>query len=281
MRKDRERIAKETGATLEVGNIYSTLRGVPDLTHLCYAAGLQLLSWSLGLAVTLVLLDSRSGLVRDHPPLGWRVAGMLLGPLAALSFAAVLLGDAPRWVSLGLALPYTLMALAASWVWYRGAAAGLRRQREREAAVLGVLAVLFASLAQTGGDGPPVLSLAASLGSAALVGGLGILALCGALGGRRDEVEVDPNCDGIPIRVAATGLGITLLAASDVGRALLTGEVALPTLLGLWLGCSLLVPVLLLAAGRRLAAWNRPLLWCAAWLAVVVGQLALQTSLVA
>jgi len=242
---------------------------------------MQLLSWSLGLAVTLVLLDSKSGLVRDHPPLAWRVAGVALGPLAALSFGAVLLGGAPGWVTLGLVLPYTLMALGASWVWYRGAGAALRRQREREAAILGLLAVLFASLAQTGAGGLPVLSLAASLGSAALVGGLGVLALCCTLGGRRDEVEVDPNCDGIPVRVAATGLGITLLAASDVGTAVLTGGAAFGVPLGLWLGCSLLVPVLLLLACHRLAWWNKPLLWRTACFAVVVGQFALQTTLVA
>lgn len=251
------------------------------MSHLCYATGLQLLSWSLGLAATLVLLDSRSGFLRDHPPLAWRVAGVLLGPLAVLSLAAVAVGGGPRWVTLGLVLPYALMALGASWVWYRGARADLRRQREREAAVLGLLAVLFASLAQTGGDGLPVLSLAASLGSAALVGGLSILALGCTVRRRRDEVEVDPNCDGIPVRVVATGLGIMALAASDVGRALLTGSAPLPASLGLWLGCSLLVPVLVLLAGRRLSDWNRPLLWRTAWLAALVGQLALQTTLVA
>lgn len=251
------------------------------MSHLFYATGLQLLSWSLGLAVTLALLDSKSGLVRDHPPLAWRVGGMLLGPLAALSFAAVVLGHAPRWVSLGLVLPYALMALGASWVWYRGAGAALRRQREREAAILGLIAVLFGSLVHTGGDALPVLSLAASLGSAALVGGLAILALCGTLGGRRDEVEVDPNCDGIPVRMVATGLGITLLAASDLGTAVLTGGAALPASLGLWLGCSLLVPVLLLLAGHRLDAWNRPALWCAGCCAAVVGQFALQAALIA
>lgn len=251
------------------------------MSHLFYATGLQLLSWSLGLAVTLALLDSKSGLVRDHPPLAWRVGGMLLGPLAALSFAAVVLGHAPRWVSLGLVLPYALMALGASWVWYRGAGAALRRQREREAAILGLIAVLFGSLVHTGGDALPVLSLAASLGSAALVGGLAILALSGALGGRWDEVEVHPNCDGIPVRVVFTGLGLTLLAASDVGRAVFAGGIAVPEPLLLWLGCSLLVPGLLVAAGCRLGAWNRPLLWSSACCAAALGQMALQTVLVA
>lgn len=248
---------------------------------LIHAAGLQFLSWSLGLVATLALLDSKNGLVRDHPPRAWRVAGRLPGPLAALSLAAVVLGGAPRWVSLGLVLPYALMALGASWAWHRGAAADVRRQQEREAAILGLLAVLFASLAQTDADGLPALSLAASLGGAALVGGLAILALSGALGGRWDEVEVHPNCDGIPVRVVFTGLGLTLLAASDVGRAVFAGGIAVPEPLLLWLGCSLLVPGLLVAAGCRLGAWNRPLLWSSACCAAALGQMALQTVLVA
>lgn len=251
------------------------------MSHLCYATGLQLLSWSLGLAVTLALLDSKSGLLRDHPPLAWRVAGVLLGPMAALSCAAAAAGGGPRWVTLGLVLPYALMALGASWDWYRRARADLRRQRERQAAILGVLAVLFASLAQTGGDGLPVLSLAASLGSAALVGGLAVLALCCSLRGRRDEVDVDPDYDAIPLRVVATGLGITALAASDLGRAVLAGSAQMPAALGLWLGGSLLVPALVLLAGWRLAGGNRPLLWRTACLAALIGQLALQTTLVA
>lgn len=251
------------------------------MSNIAYAAGFQLLSCSLGLSAVLALLDTRAGFVRDHPPLAWRVAGILTGPLAAVSLAAMLLGGAERWVWLGLAAPYAAMAMAASWSWYRGFRADLRRQRGREAAILGVIAVLFASLVQTTGDGLSALPLAASLGTAALVGGLGFLALGGALGRRQDAVEEEEGCDGIPVRAAATGLGITLLAASDVGRAILLGGAPCPIPVALWLTCSLLVPLVLLVAGRRPVVKGRPSLWCAACAAALVGQFALQTTLVA
>jgi len=254
---------------------------VPVLSHIAYAAGLQLLSCSLGLSAVLALLDTRSGLVRDHPPLAWRVAGILTGPLAVLSLAAMLLGGAERWVWLGLAAPYAVMAMAASWTWYRGARADRRRQCGREAAILGVVAALFASLGQTGGDGLPALALAASLGTAALVGGLGVLALGGTLGSRRDVMEEEGECDGIAVRAVATGLGITLLAASDVGRAVLLGGACCPVPVALWLTCSLLVPLVLLVADRKAAVKSHPSLWCAACAAALIGQFALQTTLVA
>lgn len=274
-----ERIVIESGATLKVRT--SAVQGVLDLSHVLHAVGLQLLSWSFGLSAVLAFLDSRSGPVRDHPPLGWRVAGMLSGPLAGLGCLALLAGGAERWVWLGLALPYATMALVASWTWLRRVRFDLRRQRGREAAILGLIAVLFASLCQTGGDQLPALSLAASLGTAALAGGLGILALCSAVGGERDEVEVEADCDGIPVRAIATGLGITFLAATDVGRGLLLGGITLQAPLGFWLAGSLLLPLALLLVGQRRASWNCPALSSAACAAALIGQFALQTALIA
>lgn len=251
------------------------------MSQIAYAAGLQLLSCSLGLSAVLALLDTRSGFVRDHPPLAWRVAGILTCPLAALSLVAMLVGGAARWVWLGLAAPYAAMAAAASAAWYRGARADIRRQRGREAAMLGVVAVLFSSLGQTGGDALPALPLAASLGTAALVGGLGLLALGGTLGPRHDQVAEEEGSDGVPLRAVATGLGITLLAASDVCRSVLFGGAPCPVPVALWLTCSLLVPLVLLVAGRRPVVKGRPSLWCTACAAALIGQFALQTALVA
>lgn len=250
---------------------------MPVLALIINGLGLQLLAGALGLSVTLVLLDSTSGMVRDHPPLAWRVAGALSGPLALLSLAALLLGRAPLWVSLALVLPYTLLALAASWAWCRKTPAEARRGVGRQAVILGLIALLFASLDQSGDCVMPVLSLAASAGTAALVGGLALLLLGASVGRGRNEVEVEANLNGIPSRVVATGLGITLLAISDVGQSLLFGSGGLPSLpLGLWVCGSLLIPLALLLVGRKFRRF-RPTIWGAAFAAVMMGQLALQT----
>ena len=244
-------------------------------------AGYQLLAGALGLTATVVLLDSDTGLVRDHPPLAWRLAGLLVGPLSLLSFLCLFLFEtAPRWVSLGLVLPYSLMALAYSWTWGRRLGAEHRRLRGREALILGAITLIFASLAQGASEVETVLVMAAFAGSAALFGGLGLNLLVALLARHKGEVEVAATPYGTLARVTATGLGITLLALLETGARTLFGTSVMASLpLALWAGFSLLVPLLMVGLGHRLFPRFQPPIWTAAMASVVVGQVALQITL--
>lgn len=242
--------------------------------------GLQLLAWALGISVTVVLLDSAAGLVRDHPPVAWRMAGAMAGPLALVSLLALLLCGTPLWLCLAVVLPFTLLALAYSWAWVRRHPAGLRRQRGREALILGVITLLFVSLEQSIAEPDSVRVLAAFGGSAALLGGLSTTMLISLLRHRQGEVAVPANPYGMVARVVATGLAITLLALLDTGSGLLlSGGESLSLPLLLWMACSLLLPLALVAAGHRLFPRLQPPIWMVAFGSVLVGQTALHASL--
>lgn len=238
--------------------------------------GLQLLSWALGMLITVVLLDTATGFVRDHPPLAWRIAGGMTGPVALISLACLLLFGIPLWLSLAVVLPFVLMALAWSCSWLRSPA-DRRRQRGREATILGVITVLVVSLEHSVALGQSVLVLAACAGSAALLGGLGTILLTTLLGGRCGEVEAPATPYGVPARVVATGLGITLMAILDTGLVHGTGSPV--ALLLLWVICSLMLPLGLVAAGHRLFPRWQPPIWATAFSSVVVGQVALSAAI--
>ncbi|MFZ5813896.1 MAG: hypothetical protein ACOY93_01155 [Bacillota bacterium] len=239
--------------------------------------GLQLLAWAVGTLVTVVLLDSDTGLVRDHPPLAWRIGGLVPGPLAALSLVFLLLCGGPLWLCLAVVLPAALMLLAYSWAWARRYPAERRRVRGREALIISVTTVLFVSLEQSTATEGTALVMAAFAGSAALFGGLGTLllgALVGSHGG--DQVVVKMTPYGMPARVVATGLGVTLLALVDT---LLFGGGAPVLALSLWATFSLLAPLSLVAAGHRLfPRWQSPI-WASALGSVLVGQFALHAGI--
>lgn len=256
------------------------LRGVPAVSWMMDILGLQLLAWALGMSVTIVLLDSAADFVRDHPPFAWRITGAATGPMALISFVSILACGAPLWLSLAVVLPFALLNLVYSWAWVHRCSAEMRRKRGREALFLGVITVLFVSLEQGVSEPQSVLVLAAFAGSAALLGGLGTLMLIALLGGRRDEVAVPFTPYGIPARMVATGLAVTLLALLDSGFGLLLGGKGfLTTFLALWVAFSLLVPLGLMAAGHRLfPRWQSPI-WATAFGSVLVGQLALQAAL--
>ncbi|MFZ5822863.1 MAG: hypothetical protein ACOY94_00760 [Bacillota bacterium] len=247
------------------------------MSWLMNIVGLQLLAWALGMTVTVVLFDSAAGFVRDHPPHAWRAAGILAGPLALVSFACLLHCSAPLWLSLGVVLPFALMASAYSWAWFHRTPAETRRRLGRQAMIMGLITVLFVSL-QLGSEPQAALVLAAFAGSAALLGGLGTLCLVALMGGRHDEVEVPFSPYGMPARIIATGLGITLLALLDGGLGSLEGLLVLPV--RLWIAFSLLIPLALVAAGHRLFPRWQPPIWTGAFGSVLVGQMALHAALI-
>lgn len=235
--------------------------------------GLLLLAWALGMSVTVVLLDSGTGFLRDHPPRAWRMAGAMAGPLALLSFLSLLVCGAPLWLCVAVVLPFALMDLAYSWSWLRGYGAERRRQLGREALILGVITVLFVSLEQSLATEQSALVLALSAGSASLLGGLGTTLLISLLGGRRDEVETPATPYGTPARVVATGLAITLLALLDTLFVSGRGGALIP--LAVWVAFSLLLPLGLVAAGHGLFPRLQLPIWALAFGSVLVGQAAL------
>ena len=99
------------------------------------------------MTVTVVLFDSAAGFVRDHPPHAWRAAGILAGPLALVSFACLLHCSAPLWLSLGVVLPFALMASAYSWAWFHRTPAETRRLLGRQALIMGLITVPQSSTA--------------------------------------------------------------------------------------------------------------------------------------
>lgn len=243
-------------------------------------AGLQLLAGALGLTMTVVFLDSAAGFVRDHPPLSWRCAGMAAGPLALLSLAVLLGSRLPCWLCLSAVLPFAAVALIWSYAWYRRRPAEGRRRRGREAAIIGVITLLFVGLEQPVADSGSALAPALFAGSAALLGGLGMTLLTALLGNHRADVAVRNRPYGIPARVVAIGLGITLLACLNGGVGLLfVGSSQLAGPVAVWLLCSLLLPLALVGAGHGLFPRWQPSIWAVALASVVIGQAALQSVL--
>ncbi len=274
-RKDRVRNGRYPGSE------GTSRQGVSVLLWVLDVVGYQLLAGALGLTVTLVLLDSGSGFVRDHPPLAWRLAGGAVGPLAALSFLCLILfTHAPLWVSMALVLPFSLLALIYSWAWFRRYGAERRRLRGREAMIVGLITLVFVSLTQTTSELESSLAMAAFAGSAALFGGLGLNFLVALMARRQEEVTVEANPYGMLARVTATGLGITLMALLETGYRHLAGtsEVASLSLL-LWAAFSLLVPLLMVAAGHKLFPRFQSPIWTVAMASVVIGQVTLQMTL--
>lgn len=236
--------------------------------------GHQLLAWALGLALILALLDSREGFVRDHPPLAWRRAGGLVGPLAAAGTLAVLM-TCRRWDLLALTGPFAVMAIAYSLAWLTGKPAVQRRRLGLNAAILGAISVLFLMLiaGPSGWTGGVVMGAYAA--SAALLGGFTVM-LLGSGNDRADEVNVPFSPYGLLARAVAVGLALLALAAGELFR-LRDGLSSVGPELGLWVALSLVVPLVLMAAGHKLFPRGQRWIWASAWVSALVGQAAIHS----
>lgn|GEM_PF-1877630 len=234
------------------------------------ALGHQSLAWAAGLAATLVFLDSGPGMSRDHPPLGWRLPGTLVGPLAAVGALCLATSSQPL-LSLALGLPFAATAAAYSVAWLRHVRARRRRIYGYVAAITGGVSMLALMLTAGPVQWNGGLVIGAYAGSAALLGGL-TAALCIALtSAAPDEIAVRASPYGVPARVAAVGFGVTLLGMMDVGFAALSGF-RMPLQMGLWMLLSLVVPLMLMAAGHGLfPRFQRPI-WAGAFGSALVGQ---------
>lgn len=238
--------------------------------------GHQMLAWALGLTVMLALLDSRQGFLRDHPPRGWRSAGMLVGPLTGTA-VLLLLASCCKWSVLLLIGPFVVMSGWYSLAWAARWKASDRRWVGTRAAVVGVLALLFVML--TGGPERWACSvvMGAYASSAALLGGFTLLWL-GALGEGADSVGESFSPYGLLARMVALGLTMAGLTALDLFR--LREEIpgGFGTL-GLWLTLSLALPLLLVAIGHRIYPRGQRWIWAAAWCCTLVGQATIHTMM--
>jgi hypothetical protein len=229
------------------------------------------------MTLILVLLDSGAGFVRDHPPLGWRLAGMATGPMALLG-ACGLLAARTRWDVAALSLPFAFMTAVHSFAWWRRSHTEARRVAGRQAAIVGVISLLFLMLiaGPDGWDGGVVIG--AYTASAALLGGLTVTLLIALTAGRADEVSVPATPFGVPARAVAVGLGITLMAAGETIFGLSGGD-GVPVPVRLWLMLSLGAPLLLVAAGHRLFPRFQRVIWSGALLSALAGQAAVHLLL--
>ncbi|MGE5672266.1 MAG: hypothetical protein ACM3XM_00050 [Mycobacterium leprae] len=239
-------------------------------------AGHQVIAWALGLIITIVFLDLGAGFTRDHPPLCWRVLGMLAGPLTVVGYACLSLAGPWPYVPV-LSGPFVLVALRYSWAWYKRQPAEPRRGAGRDAAIVGVGVLLFLMLS-AGPDGGWTggIVMGAYGGSAALLGGLTTLLVIALTARVKDEVEVEATPYGVPARVAAAGLSLSGLAGLDLlTRGLSHSTPAQHNLIMLWLFLSLCMPAVLIAAGHRLFPRFQKPVWVGALLSAVGGQVAI------
>lgn len=244
--------------------------------HGLTVAGHQLMAWAVGITATTVFLDVGPGFIRDHPPLERRIVGGLIGPVALLSLLLLEVDD-PSRTRLLEAVPFAVMALAYSLAWWRGWRAIHRRALGWQTGVIGGVALLVLMLTAGPLDWHGGVVMTAYAASAALLGGLTCLlvkALCGA---RSDDVDVTLTPYGLPARVVAIGIAISVLGAFDLFVWTLGGHTEWLPVMGSWLGLSLAVPGALVALGHKLYPRLQRVIWAVALTSAVGGQAVLHT----
>ncbi|HYF91935.1 MAG TPA: hypothetical protein VD969_06790 [Symbiobacteriaceae bacterium] len=242
--------------------------------HFFTVAGHQLMAWSVGIALTVVLLDLGPGLTRDHPPSERRVAGALIGPLAGLSLCALSV-DYHFGVTGLIAAPFTVMAILYSWAWIRLAPATRRRTLGWQTGVIGGVSLLVLMLTAGPKDWHAGMVMAAYAASAGLLGGLTCLMVKAVRGVSSTDVEASTSPFGIPARAASIGLGISALAALDGLWWAFGGHSDWLPVMGLWLTLSLVVPGVLMALGHKFYPKLQRVVWSAALLSAIGGQAAI------
>lgn len=239
--------------------------------------GHQTLAWALGMAFASVLLDVGPGLMRDHPPMGRRIAGMLIGPLAVVSLG-MLYFSGGNLTAVALVAPFALMALWYSWVWLMSDRAERRRELGRQVVILGGIGVLFFMLIAGPSHWAGGMVMAAYTASGALLGGISTILLQFVTARARDVIPGTASPFGIPARMTALGLGIIVLAVPDMLTAMGGAAFALRPL-GEWFALSLAVPAALTGLGHRLFPRFQPTIWSLALVSVLVGQAVIHTLL--
>ena len=250
-------------------------QGVPILHTFLLIFGHQTLAWALGMLITVVLLDSGNGFTRDHPPLGWRLVGLASGPIAVVGFLC-LLGAGPfPYVQL-LTGPFASVAVLYSRSWYRRDRWDRRRGWGRDAAIVGLGTMLLLMLSAGPIDWNGGIVIGAYTASAALLGGLSTILLTTLTArAKSDEVAVPVTPFGVPARVVATGLTITLMAATELLFRLHDGTPAIYRATTVWMVLSLLVPLAMVGLGHGLfPRFQRPV-WFTAMASALVGQAAI------
>lgn len=247
-------------------------KGVPFLHTIWQIVGHQMLAWALGMTVTVALLDTGNGFTRDHPPLGWRLVGLSCGPIALTGFLFQLAAG-PFPYAPSLTAPFALTACLYSVAWFRREGSVRRRSRGLEAVIVGVPSMLLLMLSAGPEDWSGGIVIGAYTASAALLGGLSsILLTMLTAGAPSDEVTVPATPFGIPARVTAAGLTITLMAALEFVFRIRNGSPSVMVATWIWLGLSLAIPLAAMAVGHGLfPRFQRPV-WFTAVASALVGQ---------
>lgn len=242
--------------------------------------------WAVGVAVSVAVADTETGLIRDHPLYGRRLSSLVVPPLAATGLITPLfvnghlLIQPAFWViqAIPLMLPFAWISWRWSRTWLRRTPASRRRMLGKITVATGILGAVIAGHLAMGQTEPvwrEVVPMGIFTATAALLGSLTNFSLLALTAGLPSEVP------GGPAQNLSSVTGFGLLMTLLVGIDMLSGSLQTPawpreavTLMMIWLICSLALPGLLL--GSRLLPRHPPdsLITTAALLSAVVGQFA-------
>lgn len=244
--------------------------------HSLMIAGHELHAWAVGMALTMVFLDLGPGFTRDHPPLGRRIGGALIGPLAMLALGCMA-APAPLWLSLLVAAPFAIMGCWYSWCWISATRYELRRSVGRQTAIVGCvsLLVLMLTAGPSNWNGGVVMGVYGA--SAGVLAGLTFLLLQAWTEERPQQPALAENAVDVPVRVTLVGLGVAAMAGLQVIWATITGAVPHEVHLWVWPALTLVMPVLSCAVGCRFFPRHQRLLWTLALLSAMGGQAVIHT----
>jgi hypothetical protein len=245
--------------------------------HHLAAIGHQLHAWTLGIILTLVFLDAGPGLWRDHPPESRRIAGLLGG---LLGFGSIVCVIGSSWRDfLMMVAPFSVMTVAYGWAWWSRAKAEVRRRLGWQTAVLGGLSLMIMMLCD-GSQWHGGIVIGAYGATAGLLGGFTIMALLALADPVSTDMPLSETPYGVAMQVALVGMGLTLLGSLDAFWNVLSGAAggeAVPVLE--WVGLSLLVPFVLMAAAHKLFPRFQRVIWVGALVSAVCGQIIVLTML--
>lgn len=242
-------------------------------------------SWAVGLAATVAIADTETGLIRDHPLFGRRLSGWVVPPLAAAGAVVPFLvnghGDSlpPHWVvlSIPLMLPFAWLSWPWSRSWIRRSHALVRRRQGYWAVGAGVAGLVVSAHLSLGAFEPPwrpVIPVIIFICTAALLGSLTNFALLALTAGLPAEVPGGPAAN--LSHITGFGLAGTSLAGIELGLAWVGNPGAWPpaaVALGLlWMAAAIGVPGLLLLLRLFLRRLPDAAIMPAALVSAAVGQ---------
>ncbi|MFZ5825149.1 MAG: hypothetical protein ACOY94_12550 [Bacillota bacterium] len=214
--------------------------------------------WAVGVATTVAVADTETGLIRDHPLYGRKLCSVVVPPLAVTGLAVPFLLDGhllpslSSWVfqSIPLMLPFAWISWVWSRTWLRRTPAHRRRRLGRITVAVGIIGAVIAAHLALGQIDPPwreVLPMGILFATGALLGSLTNFSLLALTAGLPSEVPGGPAQN--LASVTGAGFLMTLLVGGDVLLAFLQAPVwpqQAVVLMQVWFFGSLIIPGLLL-----------------------------------